>query len=123
MACAAACAPAAPEQRWSWAADGRLSLPGAFGGALRLQQLTAGGLSLYAKPLLGGQLALAVLNRAATPLAGGATIDLVALGFAPATRVTVRDVWAASTSAPLAGSFTTRAIDSHETLLLRIELA
>ena len=116
----ATCAAGAPEQVWAWGADGRLSLA-AFGG-VGLQQLAPPTLSLYVKPLLGGDVALALLNRAPAPLAGGTMVDLTALGFAPATRVSVRDVWAAATEVH-AGNFTTRAIDSHETLLLRLSLA
>jgi hypothetical protein len=79
--------------------------------------------SVYAKPLspeAGGQpVALAVLNRGSASVPGQ-VVSLEALGFAPAQAVVVRDVWAGSTSAAVAGNFTTREVGSHETLLLKI---
>jgi hypothetical protein len=47
------------------------------------------------------------------------TIDLTTFAFAPSATVTVRDIWANTTSTAT-GSFTTRAVGSHETLLLRV---
>lgn len=79
--------------------------------------------SLYAKPLTaaagghGQPIAVAVLNRGDTGV-GGQTIDLALFGFAPAQSVKVRDIWANTDSQAVTGNFTTRAIDSHETLLL-----
>ena len=66
-------------------------------------------------------MALALLNRGRAG-AGSQTIDLSLLGYAPSTLVSVRDVWAAETLSPVRGSFVTRPVASHETLLLRISL-
>ena len=81
--------------------------------------------SIYLKPLApanGRQdLALAVFNRAVTPLPG-INISLLDLGFAPAQQVTVRDVWRGQTLGPYAVAFDTSALAPHETLLLRISL-
>jgi len=115
---AATCAAGAPEQTWTWAADGGLSLA-AFGG-VSLQQFAPPAVNLYTKPLLGGHLALALLNRGANDLAGGAALNFTDFGFAPEQKVSVRDIWAAATLGPFQGGFTTRAIASHETLLLRL---
>jgi hypothetical protein len=113
-------APPRAAQAWARGAHGELALAGT---ALCLQLPGAATVDTYLKPLAprGGvqPLALAVLNRGAAGV-GPQVIDLASLGFAPAQRVTVRDVWAAATGAPVAGSFATRAIDSHETLLLVI---
>ena len=116
---AATCAAGAPEQTWTWAANGSLALAAAWGG-VSLQQFTPPAVNLYVKPLLGGDLALAVLNRGANDLASGAALNLTDYGFAPQQKVAVLDVWAAATLGPFAGGFTTRAIASHETLLLRL---
>ena len=79
--------------------------------------------SFYYKPLLpqaGAQsVALAVLNRGNVALPG-VNISFEDLGFALSQRVVVRDIWAQTTSALLQGSFVTRPIDSHETLLLKL---
>jgi alpha-galactosidase len=79
--------------------------------------------SFYYKPLLpqaGAQsVALAVLNRGNVALPG-VNISFEDLGFAFSQRVVVRDIWAQTTSALLQGSFVTRPIDSHETLLLKL---
>ena len=115
---AASCVAGSPEQTWTWAADGSLSL-NAWGG-VTLQQFAPPPVSVYAKPLLGGDLALAILNRAETDLASGASLNLTDFGYAPAQKVTVRDVWAAATLGPFQGAFSTRAIASHETILLRL---
>lgn len=115
---AATCATGAPAQTWAWSADGTLTLA-AFGG-VALQQLAPPPVSVYAKPLLGGELALAVLNRAPTALADGVLLNFTQFGFPAAQRVSVRDIWQATTLGPFTGGFTTRAIDSHETLLLRL---
>ncbi len=64
-------------------------------------------------------MALAVLNRGSAGVPGQ-NVSLADLGFAPAQRVVVRDVWAGTTSGAVAGAFVTRAIDTHETLLLKI---
>ena len=80
--------------------------------------------NMYSKPLLGGDLALAVLNRGATAIPGGILVDFAAIaGYAPAQKLMVRDIWMAQTLGPFAGNFTTRAIDSHETLLFRLSLS
>ena len=121
------CQPGAPAQTWA--------LDAAGGGALSLPLLTpaapqcvffpgAPAVGAYAKPLspiagVGQPFALALLNRGEQGVAGQ-VVDLASLGFAPAQRVTVRDIWADTTSAPLSGAFTTRPVASHETLLLRI---
>ena len=107
-----------------WSLDqstGQLSLSK---GGLCLWLPTPPSVSLYAKPLTGppgrGQpMGLAVLNRQATGVEGQ-VIDLGLLGLAHAQSVTVRDIWAGTTSPPVSGNFTTRSIDSHETLLLVI---
>ena len=113
--------PLGPWQAWALGAGGALSLPRAPS-APCLAVPAPPAVSLYAKPLMGGDLGLAVLNRGEAGV-GGQVVDLGALGFAPAQRVTVRDIWEGTTSAPVQGSFTTRAVGSHETLLLRIKLA
>ena len=69
-----------------------------------------------------GDVALALLNRGAADVAP-ISVDLTQFGYAPATPVYVRDVWAATTSGPFTGSFSSRAVASHETVLLRLMLA
>ena len=80
-------------------------------------------MNYYYKPLAPAQgakpLALAVLNRGPTAVPGQA-VNLTDLGFAPQQSVVVYDIWADTTSSPVEGSFTTRAIESHETVLLKI---
>ena len=77
----------------------------------------------YYKPLApaaGAQsIAIAVLNRGPVVLVGQ-NVSFVDLGFPAAQRVIVRDIWAGTTSAPMQGSFITRAIDTHETLLFKL---
>ncbi len=114
----------AANQTWAIdAASGALSLPLAAPPAC-VWYPAPPPVDLYAKPLSappgGAQpIALAVLNRNKDD-APAQTVDLTALGFAPAQQVTVRDIWADTTSAPVSGSFETRPIASHETLLLKI---
>jgi len=109
-------------QAWARGARGELALAGTAP-ALCLNVPTPAAVNFYLKPLApaaGVQpLALAVLNRGAA-VVGPQTVDLATLGFAPAQRVVVRDVWAATTSGAVVGSFATRSIESHETLLLTI---
>ena len=57
------------------------------------------------------------------PWAGGQLVDLGALGFAPAQSLLVHDVWRNATLGPVFRNFTTRGVDAHETLLLRLSLA
>ena len=86
---------------------------------------TAPLVNLYAKPLSpipgkGQPMGLAVLNRGGSAIPGQ-VVDLTLLGFAPAQRVVIRDIWADTTSStPVFGNFTTRGLDSHETVLLVI---
>jgi hypothetical protein len=118
------CQAGSPLQTWALApAGGLLSLP-----LLPAPQCVfypaPPAVSVYAKPLLplpglGQPFGLAVLNRNAGAV-GGQVVDLAALGYAPAQAVTVRDIWAGTSSGPVLGNFTTRAIASHETLLFRI---
>ena len=119
-----------PFQMWGRSAPlteaGMLSLAPPSG-PLCMTEFGPPAISLYAKPLaprMGSQdVALAVLNRGSTTAAAGYTVDFAALGFAPAQPIVVRDIWANSTSAVAFGSYATRAIASHETLLLRVSLA
>jgi hypothetical protein len=53
----------------------------------------------------------------------GVLVNLASFSFAPSTGVFVRDVWANTTSGPVYGNFTTRALQGHETLLLRLTVA
>ena len=109
-----------------WALDGstgRLGLaPGTFGekhpcvGGAAPQDL-----DLFMREMENGDVALALLNRGRAG-AGSQTIDLAQLGYAPSTQVSVRDVWAAETLSPVRGSFATRPLASHETILLRVSL-
>jgi hypothetical protein len=118
-----ALAPCASASAWELGANGELALAGSAP-ALCLSLPSPAAVDFYLKPLAprGGvqPLALAVLNRGAAAVAAGVVVDLAALGFAAAQAATVRDIWAGTTSAPVKGSFTTRAIESHETLLLVI---
>ena len=83
--------------------------------------LSAQDLDLFMREMENGDVALALLNRGRAG-AGSQTIDLAQLGYAPATQVSVRDVWAAETLSPVRGSFATRPLASHETILLRVSL-
>lgn len=82
------------------------------------------GVTIYAKPLagtaaaFGSALAVAVLNRGDAAVTTGVLIELAPLGFAVAQQITVRDIWANSTIPRVSTSFMTRAIASHETILL-----
>ena len=109
---------------WSLEYTGRLGLaPGTFGekhpcvGALAPQDL-----DMFMRMMENGDVALALLNRGRSAV-GAQSIDLAALGYAPAQRVYVRDVWAATTLGPVSGAFATRPIDSHETILMRLSLS
>lgn len=108
-------------QTWALGADGTLSLPLVTPAPLCLWLPTPPTINFYVKPLAprnGTQpIAVAILNRGDAAV-GPQTLQLGDLGLAPAQRVIVRDVWAATTSAPVAGVVATRGIDSHETLLL-----
>lgn len=109
-----------PEQQWTAdAATGQLRLAAMPAGAQCLTLFAPPLYDVYAKPMDNGDVAVALLNRGSADLPAQ-TIDLAALGYAPKQLVTVRDVWAAATSAPLSGSYTSRPIASHETILLRI---
>ena len=112
-----------PSQQWTFdASTGQVRLA-AFAPAAQCLTLFAPPLfNMYLKPMSNGDVALALLNRGDAAIANQ-TVDLTALGYAPAQGVMVRDVWAASTSGPHLGSFMTRAIESHETLLLRLSNA
>lgn len=74
------------------------------------------GASVTSQPI-----AIAVLNRG-TDTHPGYTLDLTRLSFAPAASVIVRDIWANVTTT-VVGSYTTRAVASHETVLLKAYLA
>lgn len=119
-------------QQWTYGKDGSLCLPSTvWAGPTCLWAPTPAPVDIYAKPLapsvapngvLSQGLALAILNRADTAVAGQ-VIDLTQFSYGPSTGVMVRDVWAATTLGPFKGNFTTRPIDSHETVLLRLYLA
>lgn len=120
-------------QRWSLGSDGTLCLPPAAfpSPSTCLAQIVPPSVNVYVKPLapsvaangrVSQGIALAVLNRGPATVPGQ-TIDLTAFSFGPMTAVMVRDIWDGSTSGPYTGSFVTRAVDSHETLLLRLYLA
>ena len=53
---------------------------------------------------------------------GAQVVDLSTFGFAPSQAIYVRDVWAAEMLSPVRGSFATRPLASHETILLRVSL-
>ena len=74
-------------------------------------------------PLLTQMAWHGVLCSGATPVLPQ-MIRLSDLGYAPAQGVNVRDVWA-QTNHSLVGrsDYTTRAIESHETILLRLSVA
>jgi hypothetical protein len=127
-----------PEQAWTWGADGTLAvtLPAPASGAaaaapLCLAEIVPSG-SFYVKPLapapppgaarVSQPVAVAILNRDSTEHPGY-TLDLTAFSFAPAAQILVRDVWGATTYGPVSGTFTTRPVASHETLLLKLYLA
>ena len=101
---------------------GRLSLAAGTFGISRpcLAGVTQPMLDLFSRDMENGDLALALLNRGATRQEG-VMILLAELGYAPAQRVIVRDVWAKETKTVM-GSYTTRAMDTHETILLRLSL-
>jgi len=87
---------------------------------------------LYMKPLAptlspgatypSQNLALAILNRQSQTVPGY-FIDLTLFSFTPNQGVIVRDIWANTTLGPYRGNFTTRELQAHETILLRIYLA
>ena len=112
---------------WSWSGAGAMEWRAGGDSRGCVQLPAAPSINLYAKPLAppagGGPqpMALAVLNRGAANVPAQ-TIGLAALGFEPSQRVMVRDVWANTTQGPFEGSIVTRAVASHETLLLRLTL-
>jgi hypothetical protein len=109
-------------QAWAWdAPTGTLRLPSLPAASQCLTLLAPPALDAYMKTMDDGDVALALLNRGAAA-APPQTVDLTGFGYAPAQAVYVRDVWAAATLGPFSGSFTTRAVESHETLLLRLSL-
>lgn len=113
------------DQKWTWGADGTLSITLANSsapGPLCLTEYAETGM-LYAKPLTGGDVAIAVLNRQDNATHPGYTVDLSLFSLAPSQGVMVRDIWANQTLGPFTGSFTTRPLASHETVLLRLSLA
>jgi hypothetical protein len=112
-----------PAQQWTLdASSGTLRLAAMPAAAQCLTLFAPPPLDAYMKPLNNGDVALALLNRGAADV-GAQAVDLSVFGFAPSQAVYVRDVWAAATLGPFSGSFMTRAVASHETLLLRLSVA
>ena len=110
-------------QQWTLDAASKQVRLAAFPAASQcLTLFAAPPVSAYMKPMDNGDVALALLNRGAADVAP-VSVDLAQFGYAPATPVWVRDVWAATTAGPFTGSFATRGVASHETLLLRLSLA
>jgi len=110
-------------QQWTFdAAAGTLRLAAMPAAAQCLALYAPPPVSAYMKPMNNGDVALALLNRGSADV-GPQAVDLAVFGYAPGQPVFVRDVWAAATLGPFAGSFTTRPIASHETRLLRLSLA
>ena len=109
-------------QQWTLdAAAGTLRLASMPAAAQCLALFAPPSVNAYMKTLNNGDVALALLNRGAADV-GAQVVDLSTFGYAPSQAVYVRDVWAALTLGPFSGSFSTRAIASHETLLLRLSL-
>jgi len=110
-------------QQWTVdAASGTVRLAAMPAAAQCLTLFAPPPLDAYMKTMNNGDVALALLNRGAADV-GAQAVDLGVFGYAPSTPVFVRDVWAAATLGPFTGSFQTRAVASHETLLLRLSLA
>lgn len=122
------CTAGTPGQNFSYADyTGRLSLPmGTFG-----REKHAGGqpcvgafapndIDMFIKRMDNGDVALAVLNRGGED-APPQPISMARLGYAPAQRISVRDIWANTTDMVLGkSSFLSRPIARHETILLRL---
>lgn len=110
-----------PGQQWKFdPSSHQLQLPAWPSSSQCLALFSPPLVDAYMKTMNNGDVALALLNRGSTDI-GPQVIDLTIFGYAPGQKVNVRDVWTASTSGPFMGSFTTtRGIQSHETLLLRL---
>ena len=82
-----------------------------------------GNVTYYYKPLAptkcAQSIAIAILNRGPKGVPGQ-NVSFMDIGFPAAQWIVVRDIWADTTLPPTQSFFFTRAIDSHETLLLKI---
>lgn len=87
---------------------------------------TITGAQLWRKDLLGGDVAVAIVNMGDSPLAAGYAFAMIEVGFAPDTRVVARDLYTGGPGGgrSVVGLFATRAaIAVHDTLLLRLSFA
>jgi len=110
-------------QQWTVdSATGELRLASLPPASQCLALLTPPVVNLYSKTMRNGEVAVGVLNRGATAVPSQ-TVDLSLFSFAPAQGVMVTAVWANVTEGPFFGSFETRSLQSHETLLFLLSLA
>lgn len=124
------CSGTRTDQQWTYGNDNTLSVTLPSGQYCLTELINSG--SFYMKPLAPAlspgasyasqNLALAILNRQPNTVPGY-FIDLTMFSFTPLQKVIVRDIWMNTTLGPFAGNFTTRSLEAHETILLRIYLA
>lgn len=81
------------------------------------------GAQMWRKDLLGGDVAVAIVNMGDAPLAPGHGFELDEVGFAPDTRVLVRDLYEGATYETVGRFLARTPVVAHDTLLLRLTFA
>jgi alpha-galactosidase len=77
-----------------------------------------GDAEVWAKPLAGGAYAVLLFNRGATPAT--ISVDWSQLGYAPAARKRLRDLWAHRNLGLVAGKYAAT-VASHDVVMLRVQ--
>ncbi len=85
------------------------------GGDFCLDLVTGGMLEVWAGPLTGGRIAVALFNR--SPGDDTITARWADIGAAAGAAYSVRDIWAAADRGSFAGSFTSK-VPAHSTVYL-----
>lgn len=86
-----------------------------LGGAFCVQLSNGGALEVWAGPLSGGRVAVALFNR--SPADDIITVRWSDIGLAPGVSVGVRDIWSATTLGPFSSDFN-HPVAAHATALL-----
>jgi hypothetical protein len=117
-------------QSWDWSAPtgqfmSSAAPPGSGGSRFclaRTKDVRGGALEVWAGPLAGGDLVVALFNRNA-PGPANITVQWADLGLQPAASMQVRDVWAHQDLGAFSGSFTGSGVGEHDVMLLRLHSA
>jgi len=78
-------------------------------------------LQVWAKPLADGSVAAVLFNRSPAPLLANLTWAM--LGFPPAARLALRDLWAHADLGPVAGGQWQAVVQPHDVVMVRASLA